>query len=170
MKTCIFLLLALTLALTETKAQDSIQSTQDWPAQSSLISAYIGTLFIATPATLCYEHMWHRKAVHLGFSTGVMHSFYDGLENRVLGFYGAFIIMTGMNKNHFEGRAGLGYNPIYLHPNRGEKFKDLPYMPVIAVSYRIQQPGENHYVRFSVGTGGFGISMGIIIGQKNKSH
>jgi hypothetical protein len=141
---------------------------EDWPKSTSCISLYAGTLGDISPVGITYEQLWHRQKIHLGISAGLLHTFYD--RSGVLGFYGAGILMAGMKAHHFEARLGGSYHPVYTYPDAWSDFEDFSFMPVIALGYRYQAPGENWYFRAAVGTGGIGIGIGFVLGHgKNTS-
>ncbi|MFH0758126.1 MAG: hypothetical protein V2B15_12635 [Bacteroidota bacterium] len=143
------------------------QDQGQWPAGSSSISFYAGTLGIVTPLSVQYEHLWHKKKVHTGISAGITNSFFcDGESgNAFLGAYLAMVFMTGMDEHHFEGRIGASYHPIYLFPDFGTKNEEIPFMPVITLGYRFQKPGGNRFYRVSIGTGGIGAGIGFVLKQ-----
>jgi hypothetical protein len=146
------------------------QGTAGWPGSSSSVSLNVGTLLMATPISVTYDHLWHMKKTHLGLSTGVLTSFYDGANSMVLGFYAAFTFLTGTSSHHFEWRLGGSWHPVYLYPDAGSSFEEIPFMPVIVLGYRYQKPGGNRFYRASVGTGGIGIGIGFVFGQKQKGE
>ena len=156
----LFLILILTFRLPGQEAQPGTGG-------SSAISFYVGTLIYATPLSVTYDHLWYREKVSWGISTGVVSTFLDEFQYNALGIYLAGVILTGKESNHFEGRLGISYHPIYLYPEAGSKNEDIPFMPVISVGYRYQKPGDDHFYRVSFGTGGIGVGIGMILGQKN---
>ncbi len=147
----------------EVEGQDQGQ----WPARSSSISLYAGTLGFVTPLSVQYEHLWHKKKGHIGISTGITNSFYSIDENSsaFLGAYLAMVYMIGMDNHHFEARIGASYHPIYLFPEFGTKNEEIPFMPVVTLGYRFQKPGGNRFYRVSFGTGGIGAGIGFVFNQ-----
>jgi hypothetical protein len=144
------------------------QEEAEWSSTSNSIAINAGTLITATPVGITYERLWNREKLHLGLSTGSMVTFLEGGEG-TLGFYLAFVMMTGKKNNHFEARLGGSYHPIYLYPDAGSYNYDLPFIPVITLCYRYQLPEGKTYYRFYIGTGGVGIGIGFVLGQKAKS-
>jgi hypothetical protein len=146
------------------------QEAAGWPTSSSSVSLNVGTLLIVTPIGVTYDHLWHMKKTHLGLSTGVLTSFYDGSNSMVLGFYAAFVFLAGTRDHHFEWRLGGSYHPIYLYPDAGSSFEEIPFMPVIVLGYRYQRPQGKTFFRASAGTGGIGLGIGFVFGQKQKGE
>ena len=146
--------------------QLSGQETEKWPEGFSSVTLNAGTLIYATPIGITYEHLWHGKYIHSGFSTGIVTTFLDGFSSETLGGYLAIVLMTGKGNNHFEGRLGGSYHPINIYPDAGSRNNDIRFMPVINLGYRFQPPDRNIIYRVSVGTGGFGLGIGYVFKQK----
>jgi hypothetical protein len=144
------------------------QEQGTWPVGSSSITLNAGTLIIATPILINYEHLWHRKKIHIGLSTGIVTTFLEGFSSETLGGYLAMVLMTGTGNKHFEGRLGGSYHPIYIYPGAGAQKTYLFFIPVINLGYRYQPPGDNIYYRVSIGTGGFGLGIGFVLGQEKR--
>jgi hypothetical protein len=151
----------LVCAAPDVKGQDE----NPWPSQSSAIGVYLGTLGVATPLNLTYDHLWTGERVYGGLVSGVTLTFLE--DFRVLGVYLAGVLLTGMDRHHFELRLGASYHPLELYPDAGAYNDDLPFIPVITLGYRFQESGANRFYRISAGTGGIGVGMGFIFRQKN---
>ena len=134
-----------------------------WPVKTNGISVYATTIFGAfTPVNLSYEHLVHNSRIHIGYTTGLTTTFYEGVSYGTLGAHLALTLMTGMRNGHFETKLGGVYNPIKLWSDGYDDFA-FKFIPVVSFSYRWQRPDEKTYYRIGISTGGIGIGLGFIL-------
>ncbi len=144
-------------------AQEKETIPPQWPEKTNGLSVYATTIFGAfTPVNLSYEHLIHKSRIHIGYTTGLTTTLYEGVSYGTLGVHLALTLMTGMGKGHFETKLGGVLNPIKLWSDGYDDYA-FKFVPVVSFSYRWQRPGDSTFYRVGLSTGGIGFGIGFIL-------
>ena len=163
MKKKLMIIQVLLVIVIKLNSQDPVPYSSVWPSKSNSLSLYASTILGAfTPINISYDHMVHKPKLHLGYTTGITTTLYEGVEYGTLGFHMAMTVITGMENNHFEAKLGGVINPIKLWSDGYDDFAFF-FVPVISVGYRFQKPGDNKFYRIALSTGGIGFGIGGIL-------
>ena len=144
-------------------AQVKENNPLQWPDKTDGFSVYATTIFGAfTPVNLSYEHLAHKSRSHIGYTTGLTATLYEGVSYATLGVHFAVTLMSGMRNGHFETKLGGVYNPVKLWSDDYDDYA-FRFVPVVSFSYRWQRPDEKTYYRVGISTGGIGVGIGFVL-------
>ena len=157
------LVLIFSLYFFNVTAQVKESSPSQWPAATNGLSIYATTLFGAfTPINLSYDHLVHKSRIHIGYTTGLTTTLYEGAAYGTLGVHLTLTLMSGMGKSHFETKLGGVVNPVKLWSDGYDDFA-FKFVPVVSLGYRFQRPGDRTFYRIGLSTGGIGFGIGFIL-------
>jgi hypothetical protein len=115
-----------------------------------------------TPINISYDYLLHKSRIHIGYTTGLTTTLYEGAAYGTLGVHLTMTIMTGIGKNHFETKLGGVVNPIKLWSDGYDDYA-FKFVPVISLGYRFQKPENKIFYRVGLSTGGIGLGIGFIM-------
>jgi hypothetical protein len=157
------LVLIFSLSLFYVKAQVKETNPSQWPAKTNGLSLYATTILGAfTPINISYDHLVHKSKIHIGYTTGLTTTMYEGAAYGTLGVHLTLTLMTGMGKSHFETKLGGVANPVKIWSDGYDDYA-FKYIPVVSFGYRFQRPGDKNFYRIGLSTGGIGLGIGFIL-------
>jgi hypothetical protein len=162
-------LIILVLSLNSFASFSQSSDENVWRKSSQSISLSASTLLFATPINLSYNQFWHNDGIHYGVNAGASFVFYELVQYASVGVHSSFGVFLGRNSHHPELKFGIAYTPLLVYSLTEYTDYNYPFVPVISVGYRYQNPGENDFYRVFIGTGGIGIGMGWLL-ETNKTR